>query len=225
MKEKVRNVLYEFRNFLKSNGAKSSDFPEVDVRDSLPNEAIAYYYNETDELVVRKDFVKDVDYLLREYCYKEFYRPLYELGKVYELGKENYFKGCSIVSGLGYYLPCSFKGNPFFSTSGRPTLNVKQFTLEAYESDKDERLRAVARGERWAHALWETREELGKEVLDASIIPAWLTLLESDLLKSDSPFDLEKTFIENIYQNIEKKIGSDSVKILEQKLMSWLGIH
>lgn len=210
VKEKVNNSLEKFRNYLTSNGAKFDKFPKVNVKDDLPNNNIAYYDIRTDEILVIKDVVEDFDTLLREYCYKVFHRPLYEIGK----GRD--FEGRTIISGLGFYFPCSFKGSPFYGRSGSLTLNKKLLTYEYLESNEDESLRAVARGERWAHVLWETREKMGKEVLDKSIILAWLTLLESE-----SPFDLEKTFIENIYKNIEKEIGGDSILFLEKKLIDW----
>lgn len=120
LQEELTAALKKFDRYLRRLGVTFGEFPAVLITRNLPDPRwMAHYKPETNELVVSPRAVHETDVVCREYCYRAFHEPLADKQLADDIS-HNVLQGRShgialLLSGLGYYLPCSFKDSPRFS--------------------------------------------------------------------------------------------------------------
>lgn len=224
VKKKINYILEQFDTYLKSLGANYGPFPTIFVKDDLPAGYQAHYDANTKELVISKDWLEDHDVIFREYCYHAFHQPLAhnQLGKQISRAVT---EGASldaggIISGFGFYFPCSYKQSPVFGSLKAPVLDRNGLTYSVTSSQEANQQRSamaiIALGERWAHAFWEIRQYMDAEKFDRYLIEAWKTVP-----KSINTEHFERSFIDKIAMLAGKAKGEDSAVFVRDTFKKW----
>jgi hypothetical protein len=214
VQERIVHAIEEFDVYLKSLGAEYGPFPRIDVRKNLPPNYQAHYEADARELVVNINSVEDLDVIRREFCYHAFHQPLAQdmLGE--QIGRamvEGAALGAGgIISGFGYYFPCSFKHSPAFGLESFVVLNESRLAYSYFESqgtvNQPGTMRIIALGERWAHAFWEIRQKLDAETFDRYLIEAWKAGP-----KTTDTTEFDHIFVAELTEQVSRsgEVGSD----------------
>jgi len=173
LERKLGAVLEQFHAYLADLKLSVGQVPTVRMEEmDVPN---AYYVE--NQIVLSKELADDPDIVCREYSH-------HVLMGVVAQDIRRAPAAMGVESGLGDYLPCSFKEDPLFapqavkafaalylSFAGRPALrnleNRRRFDdVPAGAPDQDV-------GEIWGGALWELRTLFGRAEADRLAVAAW----------------------------------------------------
>ncbi len=127
----------------------------------------------------------------------------------------------ALVSGLGWYLPCSFADRPIYGEFmgramklDRPIGDISQrFNYEPFKRDESRYL--YVGGEAWASLFWEIRTRLGQKVADALVIQAWQKTSASSGNAADRSF--ANRFDQELLENVPKEARSAISTILNDR--------
>ena len=224
IQENITHTLEKFDIYLRSLGAEYEPFPKIFVRDDFPPGYQAHYDANSKELMISKDYVEDLDVIRREYCYHAFHQPLaqdmlgIQVGKAMVEGAAHGAGG--VLSGFGFYFPCSFKKNPVFGMLNQPVLNESNLTYSYFKSEgtvnQSGVLRIIALGERWAHAFWEIRQKLDAEIFDRYLIEAWKAIP-----KTINTAHFDRIFVAELTKLVSSKQGADSDIFVRYTFKKW----
>jgi hypothetical protein len=183
----------KFQDYVKGLGYRGTTGSlSFDIRDQMEVGAIAYYDPDKRMMVIDAKYVGDSAVVNREYMH----HVLYSSGMPNDPNSvlATYY---AIESGLAWYFPCSYLGNPNPSpaSSSWDLAKKRQFselrpTVSSAMNDGTQV---------WGGAFWELRMILGKSAADKMLFDAWFKL-KSDEVKADSGasfvrklFDLDPT--------------------------------
>jgi hypothetical protein len=127
----------------------------------------------------------------------------------------------ALVSGLAWYLPCSFADRPIYGEFmgramklDRPIGDISQrFDYKPFKRDEARYL--YVGGEAWASLFWEIRTRLGQQVADALVIQAWQKTSASSGEATDCSF--ANRFDQELLENVPEEARSVISTILKDR--------
>ncbi|WP_224248187.1 AAA-like domain-containing protein [Hyalangium gracile] len=187
-RERMRNVLSPFREYLILNGVVEEPIPPMTFHfPPAPKDR-----NDRREWGYLRSLLSLKDTLTREYAHHVLKRRQGEAPT--ELA--------SVESGLADYLVCSFKNDPHF---GQEEARL-QFSKAPFLRNLDNRLRftrpqdptAPGVWEIWGGVFWELRQHFGAQVIDELVVQAWRAT------KDDFPRALLRRMAQRSFEKFEK---------------------
>jgi hypothetical protein len=195
---RLEDAFAKFQDYMKGLGYRSTTGSiSIDIREKMEVGAIAYYEPEQRMMVIDSKYIDDSAVLYREYMHHVLYSS--GMPKDPESILSTYY---AIESGLAWYFPCSFIGDP------NPSKNTVSWDLTKRRSFSEQGQdigSAMFDGtEIWGGAFWEVRQILGKNTADKLLLDAWFKL-QPDEVKTDRGasfvrklFDLDNAHQEQI---------------------------
>lgn len=183
----------KFQDYVKGLGYRGTTGSlSFDIRDQIEVGAIAYYDPEKRMMVIDAKYVGDSAVVNREYMH----HVLYSSGMPNDPNSvlATYY---AIESGLAWYFPCSYLGNP----NPSPTSSSWDLVKKRQFSELRPTVSSAMNGgtQVWGGAFWELRMILGQSAADKLLFDAWFKL-KPDEVKADNGasfvrklFDLDPT--------------------------------
>lgn len=194
---RIRDEFGKFEKHLRGLGARFGDSMTINVLDDAEMAAemsvyrsergfepstLAFYDPAGEELKVAHGSVDHLDVALREFCFYAFHGTLEDQELLAAVSRVDVDGPAgetgALISGLGYYLPSSFKDNPSLHTMA--ILDLRAVEPSIWDSELQTAappirawmtIDAVAR--RWAGAFWELRQAEAAKSFDKRLIRAW----------------------------------------------------
>jgi hypothetical protein len=165
-RNQIEAAFAKFQNYVRGLGHQGTAGPiSIDVREKMEFPAIAYYDPGKRMMVIDSKYISELAVIYREYMHHVFYPN----GIPERL--PNYY---AIESGLAWYFPCSFIGDP------SPAKNASSWDLtrkRKFAEMRPEISSAMIDGtEIWGSAFWELRQILGQGAADKLLFDAWFAL-------------------------------------------------
>lgn len=164
----------KYQNYVKGLGYRGmTGSLSFDIRDKMEVGAIAYYDPDKRMMVIDAKHVGDPAVVSREYMH----HVLYSSGMPSDPDSvlTDYY---AIESGLAWYFPCSYLGNPNPSPASSWDLAKKRQFSEMRPTVSS----AMIDGTQiWGSAFWELRTVLGQSVADKLLFEAWFKLKPEDV--------------------------------------------
>ena len=171
-KKQLETTFAEFQNYITGLGPQGAAGPvSVDVRDKMDVPGmISYYDSDKRMMVIDSKYISDSTVIFREYMHHVLYpRKIPDNAPYYY----------AIESGLGWYLPCSFIGdpNPAKGVTAWDLTKKRQFA----EMRSDAGSALMVGTEIWGGAFWELRQRLGQSTTDKLLFAAWFAIGADDV--------------------------------------------
>jgi hypothetical protein len=162
-KGRIEATFAKFQNYIKGLGHQGTGEPiSIDVREKMDQAMISYYIPDKRMMVIDSKYISEEAIVYREYMHL----VLYPNG----IPKEDPLH-YAIESGLAWYFPCSFIGDP------KPARTVTSWDLtkkRRFAEMRSEFGSALVDGtEIWGSAFWELRQILGQSAADKLLFDAW----------------------------------------------------
>jgi uncharacterized membrane-anchored protein YhcB (DUF1043 family) len=170
-KSRLEEAFAKFQDYLKTLGYRNAiGSLSIDVREKMEvTGTIAYYDPGQRMMVIDGKYLTNSAVVYREYMHHVLYSS--GMPKDTESELANYY---AIESGLAWYFPCSFIGDP------NPARNATSWDLtkkRAFSELKPGVGSAMIDGtEIWGSAFWELRQTLGPIAADKILFDAWFKL-------------------------------------------------
>jgi hypothetical protein len=174
VKSQIEDSFQKYQQYLQILGYKGTGGRiEIDIREKMETGTIAYYLPDKRQLVIDSKYANSAPVLYREYMH----HVLYSAGLPQD-SSDALWAYYSIESGLAWYFPCSFVGNP------KPDVSSWDLTKRRSFGDLQPNIgSAMSDGtEVWGSAFWEMRQTLGQKDADKTIFDAWFELKPKDVI-------------------------------------------
>lgn len=168
----VLERLARFQTYITGLGPQGAAGPiSVDVRNQMDHAGmISYYDSDKRMMVIDSKYASEASVIYREYMHHVLYP------KRIPDNAPHYY---AIESGLAWYLPCSFIGDPNPAKGTASWDLTKKRQLAEMRSDVGS---AMMDGtEIWGGAFWELRQRLGQSKADKLLFESWFTISADDV--------------------------------------------
>jgi hypothetical protein len=168
----VLERLARFQTYITALGPQGAAGPiSVDVREKMDNTGmISYYDPDKRMMVIDSKYASEASIIYREYMHQVLYP------KGISENAPHYY---AIESGLAWYLPCSFIGDPNPAKKVSPWDLTRKRQLAEMKSDIPSAMRDGT--EIWGGAFWELRQRLGQSTTDKLLFAAWFAISADDV--------------------------------------------
>ena len=173
-KGRIEATFAKFQSYIKGLGHQGTGEPiSIDVREKMDQAMISYYIPDKRMMVIDSKYISEEAIVYREYMHL----VLYPNG----IPREDPLH-YAIESGLAWYFPCSFIGDP------KPARTVTSWDLtkkRRFAEMRSEFGSALVDGtEIWGSAFWELRQILGQSAADKLLFDAWFSF-GADAVRND----------------------------------------
>jgi hypothetical protein len=173
-KHQLKATFARFQNYLMGLGPQGAVGPvSIDVRDKMDGGMISYYDPSKRMMVIDSKYISESAVIFRESAHNVL------VPKGMPGATPHY---AAIESGLAWYLPCSFIGDP------NPARSVSSWDLtkkRQFAEIRSDAASALTDGtEIWGGAFWELRQRLGQSTTDKLLFEAWFAI-SPDYAKTD----------------------------------------
>ena len=177
-KKRLEDAFKKFQDYLKGLGYRAlSGSLSIDIREQMLAGTVAYYDPDKRMMVIDSKYATDSSVINREYMHHVLYPS-----NIPNEPEKDLAPYSAIESGLAWYFPCSFAGNP----NPSPASTSWDLTKKRPFSELHPTLAsAITDGtEIWGAAFWELRNKLGQAATDKLLYDAWFKTRIEDLKTS-----------------------------------------